>query len=132
MKIFVVTQGCYSDYKIVAVCSNKKFAQKVVDEVSSKYDKVEIEEFDLDPAQDQLNQGFSVYQVRIKRDGTVLNAEKNNSVYVFGDTQGFVDWYWQGQQIEQLVIYCWARDQEHAIKIANERRIQVILKESGQ
>lgn len=48
MKIYVITKGCYSDYHICAVATDKEKAELLADKFSDRYDSAEIEEYDTD------------------------------------------------------------------------------------
>ena len=44
-KHYVVTQGCYSDYHIVAVTTDREIAEKIAAKFTTKYDECCIEEY---------------------------------------------------------------------------------------
>lgn len=48
MKVYVITKGCYSDYHICAVETDKEKAKLLAQRFSSSYEKAEIEEWDTD------------------------------------------------------------------------------------
>lgn len=51
MKVYVLTQGEYSDYHIVGIYSTKEKAQELCDAICASYtfwDKPQIEEYELD------------------------------------------------------------------------------------
>jgi ribonuclease G len=43
-KVFLVTRGDYSDYRVCAVFSDEKLAQKYIDSFNLTYDEFKIEE----------------------------------------------------------------------------------------
>ena len=47
-KVYVVTKGDYSDYRIVAIFSDREVAATVAAAHTTTYDEVRVEEFELD------------------------------------------------------------------------------------
>lgn len=48
MKIYVITKGCYSDYHICTVTTNKEEAEVLAETFTNSYDTATIEEFDTE------------------------------------------------------------------------------------
>lgn len=121
MMVYVVTDGDYSDYHIVGVFSTKEAA-----EASRGGD---VEEWQLD-AIPPRSANLAVYKVDMWRDGDVRDARK------YGGTMNYrspkVEVYMSGTDnpdkpdTAHICVFCWARDDLHAIKIANECRAQLI------
>jgi hypothetical protein len=124
---YIVTQGEYSDYKIVAVFSTRELAEAFLRVYDSQgtYDSADIEEHEIDPHQSEINAGLKVYEVTMDIDGNNAKAELNSDpdagteFYILRNYQQFY-----GRTT------CWARDEQHAIKIANERRIVALLNDT--
>jgi hypothetical protein len=126
--VWIVEQGEYSDYRVVAIYSTEAAAQKAADTINSGLgpygDKASIEERTLDPGLDKMNEGLVPWRVCMKRDGTVEVCERDDDVAadqdpsVYGPLLG-------GNRL-RLLTACWARDATHAIKIANEQRARLI------
>lgn len=120
-KIYVVTAGDYSDYRIVAMFSTKKLAQSFIDSfaASTVYDRFnDVEEYELNPFKSDLSAGRKPYIVRMCKDGQVKQVK-----LVEASDFHQSDRYSYGNEIN---ISCFANDETHAIKIANERRVQII------
>ncbi len=118
--IYVVTEGSYSDYHIVGVYDNKELAEqflKNIDEVK-KYNDMQIEEYELNQNSDKIKQGLMLYSVQMERDGT-----GDSFLYSNGDESPL-----QLNEFYPKRLYgcIWAHNEEHAIKIANEKRAQLI------
>jgi hypothetical protein len=129
-KAWLLTDGCYSDYRIVAVFTSIELAE------AAKAAGVgeDIEEHDLDPEFQSPPAGMKLWHVCLDQDGSlpVFSNGRTSRPYVgsshigtelqkakcVGRTGG--GWY---------AFNCWARDEEHAIKIANELRVQAIANE---
>jgi hypothetical protein len=127
--VWALVDGVYSDYKVVGVFSTAARARRLLAEVKSG----KIERWVLDPAIAQLVAGLSRWTVWMARDGKVERAEQVElSVYdQFVDTDCI--WYrtqapaWKGKTITDVLdATVWAKDKAHAIKIVNERRLQLI------
>lgn len=120
--VYVLTKGDYSDYHIIGVYSTRDEAEKGVIEYDSEWGTPSIEEWDVDkhPAHPE---GMLAYKVHMDRDG-------NSEVHREGcdDFKGD-DWAPYGDN-QRVSFRMWARDEQHAVKIANERRMQQIA--SGQ
>lgn len=123
-KVFVVTSGQYSDYGVDAIFTTKELAENFINafKSDSSYDEKNIEEWDLDPYDLHLKQNRKPYFLRINKNGDTRDLELCDSVYGFSHELGVSythneDW---------MNIYCFADDEKHAVKIANERRTQVI------
>jgi hypothetical protein len=123
MKIYITTSGEYSDYHITAVFSDKEKAQEYADIFScgSNY----IEEYELDKIPNGWERGMKSWSVSIYDDPNIgaiarladsspINEEFSyhtaNELYSW-DNKGSYGW-----------TNCWAKDEEHAIKICSERR----------
>ena len=126
MKVYIATEGCYSDYHIVTVFLDKKKA-----ELFAKYfEDMEIEEFDvyektkIDELMRCLSLKRNIYFVRMDIDGkTDLVMEEDWDFHEFELTMrkdpDFNDW-------GLLCIYVLAENEKHAVKITNEKRVQLI------
>lgn len=125
--VYIVTEGSYSDYHIIAVFDSAKKAQDFID---AYVPGGEIEKFELNPCELELREGWKYYCVEMERDG---------SAHV--RTDGALDYIKEAMQNESNLVlrhsgnnvfrtaletYCLAKDEQHAIKIANERRAQLI------
>jgi hypothetical protein len=124
MKVWICTNGEYSDYHIVGVYTNEATARRV----SEAYGWNEPEgRWEVDPAvPSEIVAGMSRYGVSIWAD--------NGDVAHTWITDAIVEDRWlpekrtveRGTRMREGIlgtIRCWARDKDHAIKIAGERRI---------
>ncbi len=126
---YVVTSGEYSDYSIEAVFSTDENAQLFIDRVSDP-DEVEddasyrprIEEWPVDPEIGTLREGKRCYFVRMSRCGDVLESASDPSSYGFREARKGDHWDIQGN----LAIHVFAQDEEHAVKIAGDRRSRAL------
>lgn len=119
-RIYVVTRGCYSDYHIVAIYDTREAADalcKVLNVNEDSYSSAEVEDFELNAAQDEIQAGLLPYFVRLNRaSGDVMELYREDSGYrVFSADVG-VDIH------KNIHTTVWASSPEDAAKIANERR----------
>ena len=111
-EVYVVTRGWYSDYSIEAVFSSEKKAQLLVNIL----DDARIETYEIDSV--EIKEGHRCYIVRMKKDGTVVDVYQSRTS--IDDIAVSFDLH------KNLWSFQFAKDEEHAIKIANERRAQII------
>ncbi len=122
MKIYVVTTGSYSDYHIVALYSTEEQAQKAL-ELGDE--EARIEEYELDSFKiPEYPPGHKPWLIRIEYNTSKIvlafqeyfwERSEWSPMEKFYDIEGFVPEFW---------VQCWARDQEHAEKIALEKYYQ--------
>ena len=124
-KIYVVTSGEYSDYRIEAMFTSKRVAEKFADN-GTDFDAAEVETYTLNEGADKIRQGLKHFNLEMDRDGTALfignrlpSAHVRTRIlaaYTYGDT-------YKPRRLEMSV---WAKDKNHAAKIANEKRTLLI------
>jgi len=137
--IYAVSSGSYSDYRVNALFSSKKLAKEFIEamEKDTIYggDYNDIEEYELDPPTvDFIKRGYSVWNVLMLQDGTVERTHKtDNDKYDIGDVGSCRIWErtkapaYRGKDIlDALNMKVWAKTEQAAIKIVNEKRAQMI------
>lgn len=83
------------------------------------YTNFNIEEYELDQDAQVIREGLKLWTVEMLRDGTTIRVNPN----VHGDpTKSYI---LRGGSRPTL-FYCYAKDEKHAVKIANERRVQLL------
>jgi hypothetical protein len=118
--IYLVSSGYYSDYGINAVFSQKILAKKYIDLTGDK--GFNIEEYELNPNEIHIVQGRSLYFLQINKNGDVKGIEKwAGFSYSMKQPKLFY-----GYDINWLNVYCYANDEMQAVKIAGEKRTQVL------
>ena len=119
-KVYIITAGSYSDYRIVGVFDDKELAKKFIE----LYDPSHywgIEDWELNPHAFELQNGYKAYELKMDKDGNSSDIsqlgeegyEKDMPIYRFG--AGYLLWH-----------KCFAKDENHAIKITNELRTRLI------
>jgi hypothetical protein len=131
--VYVVVEGYYSDQSVVAVFSDEATAGAYA--ASFGEDEARVEPHALDAPGD-MQDGRYLFHVSIARDGSDASAHRWSG--------GRLDPVEPDRIVEypaaypnpphmtrpRLVVYCYARDEEQAVKIANERRTVMVA--SGQ
>lgn len=119
--IYIVTDGSYSDYGIRSVFSSKERAQAYIDERCKSGD---IEEWGLDDWLDERQQGLKFYSVHMQLtgDGAKVKEDEPPSCY----QNGWIGRPLNGHMPDWFAMTIWAKDAEHALKIANDRRREKI------
>lgn len=117
---YIVTTGYYSDYRIVGVFDDRKLAEEFVSQTSD----ARIEAHTLNPFTEQVRDGSKPYQVQMRRDGYAVNiyCKTDNP----GDWTSTPDFYFIWDSAGAFAIQVFARDEQHAIKIANETRTMIL------
>ena len=123
-KIYVVTSGSYSDYGIRGVFTTRENAQQYIDaDRSDGYDSYnDIEEYTLNENISLLRSGVYPFKVTMRVDGNDAQVEKASANSELHDKGS----YRQKSYDNDYAVFTttvWAKDEKHAIKIANERRI---------
>jgi hypothetical protein len=121
--VYVVTRGDYSSYRIVGIYDDRALAKKYCAiKEENGYDEPEISGYILNPMENELNSGLKQFWVSMDRDGNTDNVymitpdpDEGARVYL-NNKDGKVS----------MVCYVWARDEKHAVKIANEKRTVLI------
>lgn len=122
-KIYVVTQGTYSDYHIVAATTDRELAEKIAAKFSNNYDKCDVKEYS--DAEVMLRPAWHIY---FDKAGNVINTSACDCAYDYGNV-GRCWEYSYGQC--GVVASVTAEDLESAIKIAAEKRAQYLAEKQG-
>lgn len=127
--IYAVNAGDYSDYRVAALFTSREKAEAFMSIVTES-DYNELEEFQLDPPTvDLLKRGYSVWAVNMLKDGTTEKVYRTgNDLY---DVTGIGVYVRRplrdvGFTPEILTGKVWAKTEEQAVKIVNEKRTQMI------
>lgn len=146
-KVYVVTKGSYSDYRIVRVFSNPDLAEKFVKASEDDgWETMRVETYDLDD-ETTLNLNELIWEVTrvvIKKE-TSYFAYHNSEVKlgdIVWDTEAMVDSYgiksyenkakkkgfYLSDSGDMFGIILFAPNKEAALKIANECYFQVMVR----
>lgn len=112
---YAIVDGYYSDYVVNAVFTTKELAEQQLPKYGDGYDDARIEEFSLDPivpAPPAGMKGFSCYS----QEQGIIYARNCSDKEMTAKAIGIVDSTGPGYRVS-----AWARDKDHAIKIASEK-----------
>ena len=133
--VWVIEQGSYSDYRVVGVYSSKKNAQLVCDAINAgeSYDKATVAKWPVDESVLEVSRGYKRFIVTMLRDGTVENIRGPEAISSYDMSSTLTIWRrtqapaYKGKGIpDALNGSVLAKDEKHAVKIANEQRTQMI------
>ena len=133
-KIYVVTTGEYSDFHIVAMFSTMKRAERSTTkfEKHADYTGYDIQEYTLNPVPDKIYvENLNYYDVTMYKDGRIRGIiDESDPTYieeeVWGSIRKPIFNVWDTNGEIAMRVHCWAKSPEHAIKIVNEKRTQLI------
>jgi len=115
-KVWLLVHGKYSDFRVVGVFSTEENAAKGLacldgpDGEWDFWDDPRVVEYELDPVIAELNAGLSQWRI-------VLNDDGSYSATWYRDFDNIPTSRANGRGI----YFVWARDEDHAVKIAAER-----------
>lgn len=127
--VFVVSSGCYSDYHIVGIYDTREQAEQLTAMVGDS----NITELPLNPYLSELNKGLSVYFVKMLENGDTIEVRQQNPndtltgydlISTTEPMDVWLDKLEHGQRVYTKRVF--ARDDRHAVKIANELRVQML------
>ena len=117
-KIYIITDGECSNYSILGATTDKE----VADKFAEKWD-ARIEEFDMLKMEDFIYiQNKKTYNILMDKHG---NSEPG---YSYSKEDFKTEWhFWRDKNgLLKISVICWAYDYEHAVKISNEVRTQLL------
>ena len=125
VRVYILTSGEESDYCIDGVFSSPELAEAY----RKAWPSDEVEEWELDPCNEQISAGLLFFEIRMKADTGDVDkcwqqppAEKSVSdiVTVSGSVKENI---FVPGAYRQFRWWGWAKDEKHAVEIANEQRI---------
>ena len=132
MKIYIITKGDYSSYHICAVSTDKKNAETLRKAFSDRWDEARIETYESDEFLTEIENGFKLYDCSMKEDGDMSITIFESSIDYYIDSANFkVKKYKKGYMAPGYGVYVWAKDKDHARKIAADKIAEFKAKEEG-
>lgn len=121
--VYILTEGSYSDYHIVATFSTKELAEEAQKHCPDSV----IEEYELDSLEiPEHPPGHTAWAVHINAKTNTINC--TGQLTSLGGYFKPKEEYYEGGgvsgELNTFIVYCWARDKEHAEKIALDRYYQ--------
>lgn len=133
-RVFILTSGTYSDYHIDGVFSTKEGAERFAgpEQPPDKQHRnpwhkhFTVEEHPLDPGLNHLPPGLSPWSVCMLRDGTTTFTDILGPDHLQWVGGAFLRGSWDTSDYTTMHWVGFARDEAHAVKIANEVRTRAI------
>jgi hypothetical protein len=114
MKVYLITAGSYSDHHVCGIFSTKEAAEAVLDLFE---DSPSVEEYELDLFRPHP-EGWKPWGVWMGLNGTIACKQ---------DITGFEEIVCDSAHADDGIrVFLWAKDEDHAIKVASERRARWI------
>jgi len=128
-KVFLVSSGCYSAYKVEAIFTIRKKAEAYIKNIKKAYNGYnDIEEIELDKEFKKIK--YSLWHVEMEKNGKVIDCKE---MITRIDREGIdidIDYYID--VCNDGHFYVDAKDETHAIKIANEKRAYLVANEAWE
>lgn len=133
-KIYMVTCGIYSDYREFGFYSTKEKAEEVI-KILKENNNTDVNDDVVEVIVDSLEPSFlrthDFYYISMERNGDIIFVSKgtkesyyeNNQFYI---TECSIANYKRSSTGNCLSMSVYAHDKQHAVKIVNEKRIQLI------
>jgi len=121
--LFMVSSGSYSDYSVKGVFSSRDLAENYMQTLGGM-DWNEIEEVDINSG---FQTGLRPFSVRMDLDGNTsqITDQSGQGAYFNGFYARIIP-VTRFNPSPVVAVECWARDEQHAVKIANEQRAMLI------
>lgn len=132
--VYAVSAGEYSNYRVCGVFSTLPGAERfaaALRESSPRTTVNDVEVYALDGPQSALDAGLKPFRVVTRADGDDARIIDRDMDNMGGDPRGvFIEpGHWDGS-VRKFYVGVWARDDAHAVKIANDKRIAALAAES--
>ena len=120
--VYILTEGSYSDYHIVATFSTKELAE----EAKKHCPYSEIEEYELDALEiPEHPPGHTAWSVNINaKINTIDCVSQRDSLNGFEPKEKYCEGAGVRGESNYFIVNCWARDQERAERIALDKFYQ--------
>lgn len=129
--IYVLTEGDYSDYHIVALYSTRELAE----EAQQHCPESNIEEYKLDSVEiPEHPPGYTGWSVTIDAEENIIcsSYQQDTISRPFEPQEKYYENHYSNSNTPSLfVVRCWARDEEHAEKIALDKYYQFKAQQAG-
>jgi hypothetical protein len=120
--VYVVMKGYYSDRHIVGICSTEDKADELALLASDSWEDAQVDEYVLDPLVPGRPEGTLPFYVIMRYSGDT-DSVRREGIDLESPSLSPANYYGRDNLI---IFHCWATDEEHAVKIANERRTSLI------
>lgn len=138
MIVYVITKGCYSDYHVCGVATDQQAANRLKELFSDQFEEAIIEEYDTEKplsVSERIDKGYMAYAITIM-DGAIVavrSMDKDDISYSIDNLSESPHFstYPRFATINKGWVYCLAKDEEHAKKIALDTYAQWKAEKEG-
>lgn len=123
MKVYILTEGCYSDYHIIGVTLNEEQAKIAADALSNEHFIVNCEEFETDDI-NVIKSGWNLWEVYFDEKTHAITRIYQSK---YPDCLGTV----RLTCGETFCVEVYAEDKEHAIKSASDKLSKYLAEQAG-
>lgn len=130
-KVFLVTQGDYSDYSVCGVFSTHENAVKYAAMLNADWSAARVEEYTLDEGISRIDAGLHPYRVFFKpRFADEICEVRRDEPRGFPETAELrvLQKTYKGENV--VLVMCWAEHDQAAIKIAADKRRQWLAEQA--
>lgn len=133
MKVYIITKGAYSDYHICAVATDKKKAEILKKAFDDKdgWREACIETYETDQFITEIENGFKLYDCVAQDEGDLLVSRYEFDLDCMTDSDFRVKRFSKGWCAPGYGIKVWAKDKDHARKIAADKIAEYKARKAG-
>ena len=123
MTVYVITKGDYSDYHICAVSTDKKKAEVLRKAFDDKdgWREARIETYETNQFLTEIESGMKLFECAMKDDVEMSVSTYMSDLDYIDDLCFRVREYSKGYMAPGYGVYVWAKDSDHARKIAADK-----------
>lgn len=123
MKVYVLTEGCYSDYHIIGVTLDEEQAKIAADALSNEYFTVNCEEFETNDI-NVIKSGWNLWEVYFDEKTHAITRIYRSEYH---DCLGTI----QLMRDKTFCVEVYAEDKEHAVKSASDKLSKYLAEQAG-
>ena len=131
MKVYVITKGVYSSYHICAVAIDKNKAEILRKAFSDSWDEAEIETYETNQFITEIESGLKLYSCSMHKDDDTSISTYNSDLEYVCSKDFKVREYKKGFMAPGYEVYVWAKDEDHARKIAADKIAEYKARKAG-
>lgn len=123
MKVYVLTEGCYSGYHIIGVTLDEEQAKIAADALSNSHFTVNCEEFETNDI-NVVKPGWKLWEIYFDEKTHAITRIYRSE---YPDCLGAV----QLMRDKTFCVEVYAEDKEHAIKSASDKLSKYLAEQAG-
>lgn len=125
MKVYVITEGEYSDYHIIGVAESREKAKRISNMFEGSFSLPNIEEYDTDF---WVKDDRQAYCVRVNAEGKISIGRlwHDEPIGIVTERRD-----WITGKIDGYSVIVYAKDEKHAFKIAQDKIAEFKARKEG-